>query len=278
MNPSIQAREKLAAAPPDFGFAVLFSPREQRAALTALFAIYLEIHEILLECSDPDVARAKLGWWREEVSQLFEQHPRHPLTQNLARCVRDRALPAQCFMEIIGAVEMDYAKLSFQHFEEVERYCFRRGGALLELLAASAGARQTDTLAAARRMGAAWQLADIVLQAVVHARQGRVYFAADDLRRHRLDRHIVESIHTDSALTGLLADYAQRAFAFMDSTAANKSSEKHVLIGPSIITGLARARLRNFSRTGYRPKHIPVELHPFIELVTAWRIARRASL
>lgn len=277
MNLSDPAQQKLTAAPSDLRFAVLFVSREQRDALTALFAVYLEIREILQECNDSNVALAKLGWWQEEIVLFIQNKPRHPLSINLLRFTNTQPLPSQPFLDIIESVHTDIAKPWFPHFEDVERYCQRRGGALLELAALLAGAQQATTLDAARQLGLAWQLAEIALTGMEHAQHGRIYFAADDLHKHGVDRHIVGDAHTDTGIRALLADYAQRARAFRDTAMADLSTERQTLSSSLVLNGLAQARLRKFARLYYNPGVAPLELRPLVALYTAWHSARNAT-
>ncbi|MGB9430175.1 MAG: squalene/phytoene synthase family protein [Gammaproteobacteria bacterium] len=278
MNAAEEVRHKLAAAPIDLRLAVQFSPREQRDALTALFAVYLEIREIPLECSDAGVARTKLAWWQEEISLLAEHKSRHPLTQYLAQCIGARPLPTEPCMEIIAGAHTDVSTFAFPHFEDVERYCYRCGGALMELAALLAGAQQPATLDAARRLGIAWQLANIVVTTPTHAQHGRVYFATDDLHKHGVDRHIVGEAHTGTGLEALLADYAQRARAFADAAASAPLPEPQAMVAARVLNSLAQARLKKFEWLDYKLSGPPVKLRPFAALFTAWRSARYAVL
>ncbi len=271
------ARRKLESAPADLRFAVLFAPREQRDALTALLAVYLEIRETLHECSDPGVAGIKLAWWQEEVSLLLEHKARHPLSQHLARFVDKRPLSLQPFLEIIEAVRMDVGTPSFPHFADVELYCYRRGGALTELAALLAGAQQAITLDAARALGIGWQLANIVIQTPLHAQQGRVYFATDDLHKHGVDKHIIAGTHNDTGLKALLADYARRARAFRAAALVNPSSTDRVLSTGWILNGLAQARLKKLAKLDFNTDTAPVELQALTALLAAWCSARIAN-
>lgn len=276
MNPAEEERRKLACAPADLRFAVLFAPRAQRSVLTALFALYLEIREILRECSDAEVARAKLGWWREEIARLTEHRARHPLTIRLDQQVRDAVLPTEPLYEIIESVATDINATPLHDFDDVEKYCDQRGGALTELAAALAGPRTPATLEAARLLGRSWQLADIVLHGLAYAEHGRIYFASDDLRKHGIDRHVSGASHSLAGVRALLEDYAGRARA-LHATALAQTGVVWSDLGVGLVLGgLAYARLKKFAQTGYREAAAPVELRPFAQLWTAWRSARRA--
>ena len=274
MNAAEAARRKLASAPADFHFAVLFSPRAQRAALTALLAVILEILEVLHECSDAAVGHAKLGWWREEVLLLTERRPRHPLAIYLAQFLPQPSACSGPFADIIESVAVDLSPPTFQRFQDVERYCQQRGGALLQLTTLVAGAQRAATATAARDLGMAWQLADSVVRGGQDARRGRVYFAAEDLRRHGLDRHVVAGAHTDAGLKALLAEYASQAQAYADAASKQVCVEPQALVATRVLNGLAQARLKTFIASGYDTAQPPVELAPFAQLLTAWRSAR----
>ena len=274
MNAAEVARRKLASAPADFLFAVQFSPRAQRAALTALLAVFLEILEVLHECSERAVAQAKLGWWREEVLLLSEHRPRHPLAIYLAEFLPQSSACSGPFVDIIESVAADLSPPTFQRFQDVERYCQHRGGALLQLTALTAGAAHAATATAASNLGTAWQLANNVVRSGQDARRGRVYFAAEDLRRHGLDRHVVAGAHSDAGLKALLADYARKAQARAHAASQQECLEPQTLVAARVLDALVQARLKRFIESGYDTGQPPVELTPFAQLLTAWRCAR----
>src|SRR5579862_4654379 len=113
MNPEAEAQKKLSAAPLDVRLALTFSPPERRAGLTAIFAVYLEIREIPVECSDPGVAGVKLGWWEDEVETLYRGKPRHPLTQSLAPVMDALKGNKQAFLDLIAGSRMDVTGSQF---------------------------------------------------------------------------------------------------------------------------------------------------------------------
>lgn len=268
------ARRKLAAAPADLRFAALFSPREQRPALTALLAVYTEVREILRECSDAGVARTKLGWWQEEMELLVQHQPRHPLCKILDTSLQGHTLPAQTLIDVTASVSTDISTVTFQHYEEVERYCRLRGGALTELAAQIGGPQAPATLEAARWLGQSWQLADIVLNGLEYAQQGRNYFASDDLQRHGVHHHIAAAQHSTAGVQPLLRDYAQRAQALRANALALAGIAGDHLVCGRVLAGLANARLKNFAARAYNSTEAPVELHALTQLWIAWRSAR----
>ena len=71
MNPDQYCQEKAAKGGSSFYYSFLFLPPEKRRAITALYAYCREVDDVVDECSDTDLARAKLAWWRQEISGAF---------------------------------------------------------------------------------------------------------------------------------------------------------------------------------------------------------------
>src|SRR5450830_673938 len=84
MSPDEYCQQKTVQSGSSFYYSFLFLAPERRRAITALYAFCREVDDIADEVQDPDIARAKLGWWRTEVANLFEGRPQHPVTQALA--------------------------------------------------------------------------------------------------------------------------------------------------------------------------------------------------
>lgn len=271
-----EIRQKLKFISPDLLSAALFSPPAQRRATTALLAVYTEIRGILRECSDAGVARTKLAWWQEELELLSAHHPRHPLCKTLDEQLGGRALPTQTFFDITAGVSTDIGAVAFEHYEDVERYCYQRGGALTELAAQLDGPQPPGTLYAARLLGQSWQLADIVFNGSEYARHGRNYFAADDLRRYSIDPQAVIQQRANPRVQTLLKDYAQRTTAQYTSASVLANVNWSKLACALVLAGLARARLKKFTARTHTPAVAPVELGAFTQLWIAWRSARRA--
>jgi len=208
MSSSAQTEQKLASAPLDYRLALTFTPAEHRAALTCLFAVYLEIHEVTVECRDPGVAEVKLAWWQQEIEALYAAKARHPLTQALTPHLPPLAGRKELFLDLITGVRMDIAPATPASFEDVKRYCYRQSGALAELSARLLGTSSDKADLAARLLGNSYRLARIVTAGPQEALRGRVYFSAQDMQAHGMDRHVHGE--SDPSLPALLQDYGQR--------------------------------------------------------------------
>ncbi|HLW74324.1 MAG TPA: squalene/phytoene synthase family protein [Gammaproteobacteria bacterium] len=278
MNPADQAAAKVASASIDLRLSLTFLKPEHRATQAALHAVYLELREVPREVRDPGVAEVKLRWWEEEIGALYAGKPRHPLTVALWPHLPPLSGKQQAFLDLITGTRMDIASASFASFEDVKRYCYRHSGALAELSAVLAGAHSDEAQLAARLLGNSTHLADIAVRGTAEALRGRVYFAAEDLKAHGVDRHISGETHADAPVKALVKDYGERARAMQaEALAAIPALERDAFASWRVMGALALKRLAKSERTGSGTNAEPVELHPLSALLTAWRAARRRT-
>ena len=85
MTPEQYCQEKAVQSGSSFYYSFLYLPAEKRRAITALYAFCREVDDVVDECSDEAVARAKLAWWRQEVNSMFSAEsptkPSHPVAK-----------------------------------------------------------------------------------------------------------------------------------------------------------------------------------------------------
>lgn len=268
-----------AALPADLRYAIQFSPRTYRARLTALGMLHREITGVVHECTDAGIAEVKLRWWEEETGLMPDGKARHPVARAFHAECANVNLPHCPFVELIDGVRQEIHAPAFAAFTDVERYCNRRGGAFAELTARVCDADSGEVCEQARRLGSIRQLAGIVTQSGADAQFGRVYFAADDLRKHKLDQHVQAGMHSDAGLKALLADYTERAREWAGHiTVPPPTAVQMPLITARILARLALARLTRLERRGFVTGTEPVELSPLSMLLTAWSAARRPFL
>lgn len=278
MNPAEQARAKVAGASLDLRLSLTFLPAAERAAQTALHAVYLELHEVPQEARDPGVADVKLRWWEEEIGFLYAGKARHPMTQALQPHMPALKGLDSLFRDLVLGARMDIAGAGFPTFEDVKRYCYRHSGALAELSAALGGGHSEETRLAARLLGNATCLADIACRGVAQALHGRLCFAAEDLRLHGIDRHIHGEIQASDQVQDLVEDYGDRARAMRAAALMGvPAGERTALRVWQVRCALALQRARKQERAGSAHAAEPVELQPLSALFTAWNTARKAK-
>jgi len=182
-------------------YSLCFLPKPQRQALTALYAWQEKLLAIKRECSDKNVALAKLNWWREETRKLFAGEAQHPISKALQEKlgfpdsqahlrmtskVDATQIHAQHFYNILNAVESDLTIELYQTDTELQNFFLQTSGVIEQLSARLLGGQDATLLEQVRQFGAATQ----ALEHFIHLRRDlnshALYLSAEQLAQHEV--------------------------------------------------------------------------------------------
>jgi len=272
MTPDEYCSRKAAASGSSFYYSFRFLPIERRHAITALYAFCREIDDIADEISDPNVARAKLGWWRTEVTDLFAGRPTHPVTKALQPATERYGVDAARLGEIVDGMEMDLSKRRYRDWEELRVYCHRVAGVVGQLSAGIFGYSQPQTIEYAEYLGLAFQMTNIIRDVGEDARRDRIYLPLDELARFDVAVADVLASRHSPAFEQLMAFQAQRAqslydHAFKNLLVEDRKSQRAGLI----MAAIYRALLNEIAEDGYKVLTQRTSLTPIRKLWLAWK-------
>jgi len=276
MTPDEYCQDKAAASGSSFYYSFLFLPAAQRQAIVALYAFCREVDDVVDECTDTGVARLKLQWWREEVHQLYESQPRHPVTQALASTLEHFDLPREQLQEIIDGMEMDLEQTRYASYKDLALYCHRVAGVVGLLSAEIFGYEDRHTLKYAHELGMAFQLTNILRDVREDAERERIYIPQDELARFGVtELDLLHARHTP-AFTQLMEFQAERARqAYTQAFALLPEVDRHAQRSGLIMAAIYQATLDEIAADGYRVLEHRISLTPLRKLWIAWRTARR---
>ena len=239
MSPDDYCADKVRQSGSSFASSFRFLDPPRRQAINALYAFCREVDDVVDECLEPAIARAKLDWWRDELDKLESGRPAHPVTQALARTRENFNLPVEQLGEIIDGMQMDLDLARYADFAQLQLYCHRAAGVVGLLSAEIFGYSDRHTLKYAHTLGLAFQLTNIIRDVGEDARRGRIYLPQDELARFGVaERDILNSRHTPE-FVALMAFQAQRARehyerAFAQLPAADRKAQRAGLVMAAI--------------------------------------------
>jgi phytoene synthase len=181
VTPDQYCQDKAAASGSSFYSSFKFLPADKRRAITALYAFCREVDDVVDECTDENVARTTLNWWRNEVAQIYGGKPQHPVCQALVPIVKQFNLAQEHLLEIIDGMEMDLNQHRYPDFKSLQLYCYRVASVVGLLAAEIFGYTDRKTLKYAHDLGIAFQLTNIIRDVGEDARRGRIYVPQDEL-------------------------------------------------------------------------------------------------
>ncbi len=220
MTPQQYCQDKAASSGSSFYYSFLFLPRPRREAITAFYAFCREVDDVVDECREPQVAQAKLDWWRAELDRLYAGQPSHPVSRALAPAITCFPIAREQLEEIIDGMAMDLDQTRYPDYKALRLYCHRVAGIVGEVAAGIFGATARDTMKYAAQLGLAFQLTNIIRDVGEDARRGRIYLPMDELEAHGVSESDILQGNGSPAFLKLIEFQYQRAVAAYDQAFA----------------------------------------------------------
>jgi phytoene synthase len=272
MTPDEYCQQKAAQSGSSFYYSFLFLPPERRRAITALYAFCREVDDVVDECTDAGVARAKLDWWRGEVAALSGGTPQHPVLRALQPLAPAYGITRERLAEIIDGMQMDLDQSRYLDFTGLSRYCYHVAGVVGLLAAGIFGYRNPGTLKYAETLGTAFQLTNIIRDVGEDARKNRIYLPMDELARFEVPAaDLLNARHTDN-FTRLMAFQAERAEDYYDRAFAALPREDRKAQRPGLVmAAIYRTLLAEIRADGFQVLNQRTSLTPVRKLWIAWK-------
>ena len=272
MSPQTYCQQKAAASGSSFYYSFLFLPKAKREAITALYAFCREVDDVADECTDTNIARTKLAWWRNEIRQLYADNPQHPVTKALLPAIHAYKMDEEHFLEIIDGMEMDLDQNRYTDFKQLQLYCYRVASVVGLLSVQIFGYNNRNTLKYAHDLGMAFQLTNIVRDIGEDARRGRIYIPLDEIKKAGLSETDILHGHHSAKMQELLDFQIERAERFYDKAlnALPQEDRKSQRTG-LIMAAIYRTLLREIKQSGSQQVlDARISLTPLRKLWLAW--------
>ena len=237
-------RQKAAESHSSFLSGFRFLSVEKRNAITVLYAFCRELDDVVDGCTDPNVARITLNWWRSDLEKVFNNEmPEHPVHQALKDIRASFDLPKNEFEALIDGMQMDLEQARYGSFDELKLYCHRVAGVVGRLIARILGFSNPKTLEYADKMGLALQLTNIIRDVGEDARQGRIYLPIEEMQKFDVPANVIMQCKPTDNFAKLMqfqVDRARETYreAMLLLPAADKKSQKVGLIMAAIYYAL----------------------------------------
>lgn len=214
MTPQEYCENKAAASGSSFYNSFRFLPQDKRRAITALYAFCREVDDVVDECSDINVARTTLNWWRAQVADIYGGKPLHPVAQALVPLVKQFNLAQEHLLEIIDGMEMDLDQPRYADFKSLQLYCYRVASVVGLLSVEIFGYTDRQTLKYAHDLGIAFQLTNIIRDVGEDARRNRIYLPMDEMQQFGVTAADILNSHETENFQKLMAFQIERARRF----------------------------------------------------------------
>ena len=272
MTPDQYCQQKASQSGSSFYYSFLFLPPERRRAITALYAFCREVDDVVDECTDVNIARTKLVWWRNQVNALYDGKPQHPVAQALAGVVTQIKLPQQQLQEIIDGMEMDLTRRRYADFAALQIYCYRVASVVGLLSAAIFGYEDPRTLKYAENLGMAFQLTNIIRDVGEDARRDRLYLPLDEIGRFGVPVADIMQARESDGFRQLMEFQIERALGYYrDAHAALPAADRKAQRPGLVMAAIYQTLLAEIRADGILVLTRRTSLTPLRKLWIAWK-------
>jgi len=271
MNPHDYCQRKAARSGSSFYYSFMFLAPPQRRAITALYAFCREVDDVVDECSDAQIARLKLAWWRTEIAKAYTGGAQHPVASALSEVIPQFRLPQEHLMAIIDGMEMDLDCSRYPDFAALRVYCHRVAGVVGLLSAEIFGYQDPRTLAYAADLGLAFQLTNIIRDVGEDMRRQRIYLPLDEMERYGVAIADVTAARETRNFHALMAFQIERALGvYQQAYAALPAIDRKAQRVGLIMAAIYRTLLKEIQADGCHVLTRRTSLTPLRKLWIAW--------
>lgn len=208
-----------------FHFAARFLPTRLQHPVVTLYAFFRTLDDLVDEPGaghqSRDV-RLELDAWRDWfTSDRVQPAPREAMGTSLAALIDDYQLPIPLFLDFLDGLSADLEMHQIQNRGELHRYCYGVAGTVGLAMTHLLGATSPQALAAAKDLGIAMQMTNILRDVGGDLALDRIYLPLDELTRFGSSREHVYQLFKDQrgpderfrALMRAQIAYAHRYYA-----------------------------------------------------------------
>ncbi len=272
MDPTQYCQDKAAASGSSFYYSFMFLPPDKRRAIVALYAFCREVDDVVDECSDEQVARTTLNWWRGQVAEIYGGKPQHPVAIALVPVVRQFNMAQEHLLEIIDGMEMDLDQPRYADFKSLQLYCYRVASVVGLLSVAIFGYTNRQTLKYAHDLGIAFQLTNIIRDVGEDARRNRIYLPMDEMQQFGVTAADILNARETENFQKLMAFQIERAQRYYDQALALLPAEDRKTQRTGLImAAIYRATLIEVVASGCHVLKERVSLTPIRKLWLAFK-------
>jgi len=276
MSPDEYCQEKAAKSGSSFYYSFMFLPQDQRRAIIAIYAFCREVDDVVDECSDVNIARTKLIWWRDEIERLFSDKAKHPVTQALVKVIKQYSIPQEYFCEVIDGMEMDLDYDSYPSFKELSLYCHRVASIVGLISVEIFGYKNRKTMKYAHDLGMAFQLTNILRDVYEDAERGRLYIPLDELEKYNVTLDDIVNRRMSEGMKALFVYQADRAMKYYESAFEQLPDEdRYTQRSGVIMAAIYKTLLEEIKADGYEVLKHRIKLTPIRKLWIAWKTSRK---
>ena len=277
MKPEDYCTQQVAVPGSTLHYSYLYLDETIKTSCLAIEAFAHSIKTIPLQCESPDIANAKINWWRQEIANTFKGNPSHPVSHALLEPIQQHDLAISLFRDFIDGIATNLRFQGYHQIGELIQHCHRLtyvpGIFLSKILDADAA----PAIKFSHDLGLCLGLADCIMQLRPAAERGCVYLPTELLTKHHVNADQILAGKAEPGLGPLLSELSQQARSYYTSAlSALPTQWRSRLSSQMIHAEISLAELAETEKSGFKVLQQQIQLTPLRKYWLARRIHKRA--
>ena len=232
----------------------------KREMILAINAFYKVLHDMRLAAREPEVAKAKWQWWRQEISRLNSGRASHPLVIYLQEQLPLYNLDAQAFLDLIDAMETYlHEMISLSDVVlQAERTVGLRDAMIAKLLMPNQAVPDAIT-----KMAVSVEWITQLQNLHAYVQQGWIIFTEEELTAHGVKSEAFSLFRTTAPIRALLKARGEKAKVLQGEAYASLNKADRKVYLPLILRSrLSEAMLHEIALSDYAVLEQHIRLTP----------------
>jgi phytoene synthase len=262
----------------NFYYSFSFLPREEREAISMIYAFCRRIDDIVDEGTSFDATvvdrkRTQLDAWRTAIHSLYGHSVPPPGLELLKKVVARYGIPQQYMLTVIDGCERDLRQQSYSTFAELKEYCYAVASVVGLMSIEIFGYRHEETQQYAINLGYALQLTNIIRDVKADKDRGYIYLPQEDLERFKYRSSDLMNEVYDERFISLMEFQSQRAREYFHKARQELRPDERVnMVAAEIMDAIYYRLLEKIELNEYRVFTRSFRVRTVHKLITALRI------
>ena len=259
--------------------ACLFSKRDIRDRLLALYAMNSQLQRIAEHVTEPQLGEIRLQWWRDSLSQVSEgQKTGHPVVDQIGECFEWSAEFQRYTTEMIDARSFDVSGIQMPDHRALRTYLLKTEGSLLRLAAMSLDNSQEVKPAIIEAAAELYGYTKLMVNLPFHSARGLVFLPQDLCAQFNLAPDQLQMGRMSDELLALLEFLRKECEKLLRFVGDELDTADTSVIDMYLPLALVPSYLEALERKGADMFQHPVGINPLKRLWRIWRMAQSGSL
>ena len=228
----------------NFYYSFSFLPREERKAITSIYAFCSYIDDIVDGTPSDTVNQIskkmdRLAWWENEIENIYERNYNSPLIMPFVAVIKRFGIPKQYFHTMIDGVRRDLVQTRYETFDELKEYCYSVASVVGLISIEIFGYKYEETKNYAINLGYALQLTNILRDIKFDKERGYIYLPQEELRRFNYSEKDLIAEKYNEAFVEFMRFQTKRARSYYHSARKYlRPDEKQTIVAAEIMDSI----------------------------------------